>query len=97
MTQIASLLAVATILIGLWTLFTVREGQGLMCETKLPMQELELKVQEGGGGGIIVGFYGKTLILSGEVHLSLLPFTVWQIHMYTVEFRDYAPPPLCES
>ena len=26
MTQIASLLAVATVFIGLWTLFTVREG-----------------------------------------------------------------------
>ena len=43
MTQIASLLAVATVFIGLWTLFTVREG-GLIHETKLPMQELKLKL-----------------------------------------------------
>ena len=40
--QMASLLAVATTFIGLWTHFTVRRG-GLICETKLPMQELELK------------------------------------------------------
>ena len=41
--------------------FTVREG-GLIRETKLPMQELELKMQGGGayarGGGVIAGFYG---------------------------------------
>ena len=43
MTQIASLLAVATTY-GLH--FTVREG-GLIRETKLPMQELELKMQGG--------------------------------------------------
>ena len=66
-----------------------------MCETKLPVQQLELKVQGAyarGGGGIIAGFYGnKTLILRGEVYLSLLPFTVWQVHMNTVESCDYAP------
>ena len=51
--HVASLLAVATVFIGLWTListliFTVREGRGLLlCETKLPVQELELKVQGG--------------------------------------------------
>ena len=53
MTQIASLLAVATVFIGLWTLISTfychcREGGGLIRETKLPMQELELKVQGGG-------------------------------------------------
>ena len=69
-----------------------------MCETKLPMQELKLKVQGGGtyiqgGGGIITGFYGKTLVFSDEVYLSLLPFTVRQVHMYIVKSRDYAPPP----
>ena len=37
---------------------------GLIRETKLPMQELELKMQGGAyarGGGVIAGFYG-TLI-----------------------------------
>ena len=52
-TQTARLLAVATVFIDLWTHFTVREG-GLIRETKLPMQELELKMQGGlcarGGG-----------------------------------------------
>ena len=37
MTQIASLLAVATIFIDLWTPFYI--------QTKEPMQELELKMQ----------------------------------------------------
>ena len=45
-TQIAGLLAVATVFIGLWTLQSGRGG-GLLRETKLPMQELELKVQRG--------------------------------------------------
>ena len=38
---------------------------GLIRETKLPMQELELKMQGGlmreGGGGVIAGFYGTKL------------------------------------
>ena len=41
--------------------FTVRRG--LICETKLPMQELELKMKGGlmrEGGGVIAGFYGIT-------------------------------------
>ena len=38
-------------------------GGGLISEIKLPMQELELKMQGGGGGlcargGVIAGFYG---------------------------------------
>ena len=41
MTQIASLLAVATVFIDLWTPF-YSQGGGLIRETKLPMQELEL-------------------------------------------------------
>ena len=45
-TQIASLLAVATFFVDLWVLFFC-QGGGLICETKLPMQELELKVQGG--------------------------------------------------
>ena len=58
MTQLASLLAVATVLIGLWTLniYILLLGRGLIRKTKLPMQELELKMQ---GGGIIAGFYGS--------------------------------------
>ena len=42
------------------SIFTVREG-GLIRETKLPMQELELEMQGGGlcaRGGVIAGFYG---------------------------------------
>ena len=49
MTQIASLLAVATVFIDLWTPFYSRGGGGgLILETKVPMQELELKMQGGG-------------------------------------------------
>ena len=45
MAQIASLLAVATVFIGLWILiftFYSQGAGGLIHETKLPMQELEL-------------------------------------------------------
>ena len=49
MTQITSLLAVATVFIGLWTLISTFycRGGGLIRETKLPMQELELKCRGG--------------------------------------------------
>ena len=49
MTQIASLLAVATVFIGLWTLISTfySQGGGLIREIKLPIQELELKMQGG--------------------------------------------------
>ena len=47
MTQIASLLAVATVIIDLWTPFYSQGGGGLIRETKLPLQELELKMQGG--------------------------------------------------
>ena len=47
MTQIASLLAVATVFIDLWAPFYSQGGGGLIHETKLPMQELELKMQGG--------------------------------------------------
>ena len=53
MTQIASLLAVATVFIGLWTL-NIYISLELISETKLPTQELELKMQGSlcvGGGG----------------------------------------------
>ena len=47
MTQMASVLAVATVFIRLWTLIStfdsLRRG-GLIHETKIPMQELETKV-----------------------------------------------------
>ena len=71
MTQIASLVAVVAVFIGLWTLiptfYSQGGGGGLIHETKLPMQELELNMQEGlfvmggGGGRVIVGFYGSTV------------------------------------
>ena len=50
MTQIANVLAVATVCIGLWTLLSIVDSQrrgGLIGETKIPMQELEPKVQGG--------------------------------------------------
>ena len=49
MAQISSLLAVATVFIGLWTPIFIfySQGRGLIHETKL--QELELKLQGGGG------------------------------------------------
>ena len=69
MTQIASLLAVATVFVDLWAPFYSQGGGGLIRETKVPMQELELKMQGGEGGlcargGVIAGFYGTT-----ELHL----------------------------
>ena len=60
MTQIASLLAVATVFIDLWTpLYS--QGGGLIRETKLPMQELELNIQgalNARGGGRNRRFHG---------------------------------------
>ena len=45
-----------------------QRGVGLIHETKLPMQELELKIQGGGGGlmhegGVITGFYGTCIVI----------------------------------
>ena len=52
-----SLLAVATVFIGVWALFTVKE-RGLIIKPKRPMQ----KKMQGGDlcvrGGVITGFYG---------------------------------------
>ena len=50
MTQIASLLVVATVFIDLRTPLILKKGGGwgLMRQTKLPMQELELKKCRGG-------------------------------------------------
>ena len=49
--------------------FTVREGGGLIRETKLPMHKLELKMQGGlcaRGGGVIAGFYGITKLFAEQ-------------------------------
>ena len=62
MTQIASLLAVSTVFVDLWAPFYSQGGGGgLIRETKLPMQELELKMEGGlcARGGVIAGFYGN--------------------------------------
>ena len=62
MTQIANVLAVAAVFfIGLWTLISAFDSQrrGLTGKTKIPMQELEPKVQGGlcMRGSVIAGFY----------------------------------------
>ena len=56
MTQMASVLAVATGFIGLWTLLSTLQSQrkGLIRETKLSMKELS-------AGGVIAGFYGTCI------------------------------------
>ena len=60
MTQIANLLAVAFVLWILISTVYSQGGGGLIRKTKLPMQELEVKVQGAyaRGRGVIVGFYG---------------------------------------
>ena len=64
MAQMASLLVVATVFVALWTLniyiLQSERGGGLIHETKLPMQELEPKLQGGliREGGVFAGFYG---------------------------------------
>jgi hypothetical protein len=72
MIQMGSALAVATVFIGLWTLIPTiysGEGGGFICETKIPMQELELKMEGGlcARGGVIAGFYG-ILIYVVKIH-----------------------------
>ena len=60
MIQIASVLAVATVFIGLWTpISTFARERGLMGETEIPMQELEPKVWGEGEGG----FYGNDSLI----------------------------------
>ena len=54
-------LAVATVFVDLWAPFYSQGGGGgLIRETKVPMQELELKMEGGlcARGGVIAGFYG---------------------------------------
>ena len=73
-TQIASLLAVATVFIDLWTPF-YSQGGGLIRETKLPMQELELKMQGGGlcaRGGVIAGFYGTCYVECDDLYQKIV-------------------------
>ena len=65
MTQIASLLAVTAVFVDLWAPFYSQGGGGLIRETKVPMQELELKMQgglmrEGGRNRGILRYYRKT-------------------------------------
>ena len=55
MTEIASVLAVATIFISLWTLIS-RQRSGVICETKYLCRNLSQSV----GGGVIAGFYGTS-------------------------------------
>ena len=45
MTQIASVLAVASVFTSLWTLMSRQRRGGLIGKTKIPVQELEPKVQ----------------------------------------------------
>ena len=78
MTQIASLLAVATVFIDLWTLLYSQGGGGLIRETKLPMQELELNMQGAlnarGGGGVIAD---STVNLYGHLHVPTALISFW--------------------
>ena len=69
MTQIAGLIAVAMVFywpMGLkYLYFTFRDG-GLICETKLSLQKVELRMQGGGlmcDGGVIAGFYGNIYLI----------------------------------
>ena len=58
------MLAVATVFIGVWTTFdSQRRGGFNIDETKIPMQELELKVQGSlcARGGVVTGFYGTCI------------------------------------
>ncbi len=53
MTQMASVIAVATVFIGLWTLIPISYSQRRGAYTR-DDKDIEVKVQ----GGVIVGFYG---------------------------------------
>ena len=44
MTQIASVLAVATVFISLWTLISIGKEEGLIHEINIPIQGFEPKV-----------------------------------------------------
>jgi hypothetical protein len=55
--QIASVLAVATGFIGLWTVIS----QGAYMWEKISMQEVQGGLIREGPGGVIVGFYGKCM------------------------------------
>ena len=72
MAQMASLLVVATVFVALWTLniyiLQSERGGGLINETKLPMQELEPKLQGGliREGGVFAGLYGICVCVSSH-------------------------------
>ena len=76
MAQIASLIAVATVFISLWPLIFTFYSQGgrwgLIRETKLPMQELELKSQ---GGLLHEGVYLRDSTV--HVHVYVASTTVY--------------------
>ena len=72
MTQIASLLAVVTVFIGLWTLkstFYCQGKEGFIRETNYLCKNLSLKYRGyyARGGGIIVGFYSNMCLFCGIV------------------------------
>ena len=61
MTQIASLITVATVFYWLMdSILQLGRGRGTCIRDKLPMQEFKLKMQ---GEGIIVGIYGTCVII----------------------------------
>ena len=81
MAQMASLLVVATVFVALWTLniyiLQSERGGGLIHETKLPMQELEPKLQGGliREGGRICGILR---------YMFLIDFTCMYACMYVI-------------
>ena len=85
MTQKASLLAVATAFIGLWTLtsYIYCQGGGLVRETKLPMQKLELKMQGGfsARGSVIARFYSTCTCSFWLTYCQL--FSLWLVQLTT--------------
>ena len=66
MTQIASLLAVATVFVDLWAPFYSQGGGGLYARQKYLCRNLSLKWRGGlcARGGVIAGFYGTFPTLS---------------------------------
>ena len=84
MAQMASLLVVATVFVALWTLniyILQSERGGLIHETKLPMQELEPKLQGGliREGGRICGILRYKKKTSKTI--------VYQFHLYKCRVR----------
>ena len=63
MTQIASLLAVATVFIGLWTLLYTFYCQGGSLYTRQNYLCRNLACTKNAAGGIIAGFYGTSIYM----------------------------------